>query len=389
MATREDILGNNDMQPAKGTMAWAQGNNDATAPAPKGTPEWLQQNPENNTGGSTQPSVKGSQAWAEQNSGENAPVKDPTTAKPDRPAPVAEVRSFVPGRVETDQDLVDRLMPKPKSEEELEKERKRYRRNQIINAVGEGLSALSNLFFTTKGAPSMYNSKNNSVTRAKASYEKMLADNRKNSMAYLIAKMQAKQADEARFNAEREWQRKLQIDAYNRALSDAKEKRDQELFKLNLQLQQQKITAAEAEALTKQIEAEYADAKQQAELNSEIAKGNSYKAAAGASQARANYYNKGGSEGFKPAEFIWYDADGNEHYAHSAEAAEQNARRSGTWNDETQTSTTTKTIQKGRKPVTETTTTTKPGKGYSKPRNGEDDTPPSMRNKDNTPPSMR
>lgn len=370
MTTREDIL--NSTQPVKGPMAWAE------------------QNSGNNAVEQPSSVIKGTQAWAEQNSGENAPVKNPTMAQPEAPAPVTVKPEPVKSRVESDADLIEQLMPKPKSDVELKKEAKRYRRNQIINAVGEGLFALSNLFFTTKGAPSMYNSKNNSVDRARISYEKMLSENKENALAYLNARMRAKQTDEARFNAEREWQRKLQIDAYNRALSDAKEKRDQELFKLNLQLQQQKITAAEAEALTKQIEAEYADAKQQAELNSEIAKGDSYKAAAGASQARANYYKKGGSEGFKPAEFIWYDADGNEHFSHSAEAAEQNARRNGTWNDEIQTSTTKKTTQKGRKPVTETTTITKPGKGYSaRPKNDKDDTPPSMRNKDNTPPTRR
>lgn len=38
--------------------------------------------------------------------------------------------------------------------EDLEKERKRVRRNKMFAAIGDGISALSNLYFTTKGSPS-------------------------------------------------------------------------------------------------------------------------------------------------------------------------------------------------------------------------------------------
>ena len=43
-----------------------------------------------------------------------------------------------------------------KTPEELAKEKKRDRSRRIISAIGDGISALSNLYFTTKGAPNAY-----------------------------------------------------------------------------------------------------------------------------------------------------------------------------------------------------------------------------------------
>lgn len=45
----------------------------------------------------------------------------------------------------------------PKSEEEMAKERKKRKRELIAGAIGDMGSAFANLFFTTKGAPSMIN----------------------------------------------------------------------------------------------------------------------------------------------------------------------------------------------------------------------------------------
>lgn len=44
--------------------------------------------------------------------------------------------------------------------EEQEKEKKRNRSRRIISAIGDGISALSNLYFTTQGAPNAYTGQN-------------------------------------------------------------------------------------------------------------------------------------------------------------------------------------------------------------------------------------
>lgn len=108
--------------------------------------------------------------------------------------------------------LIEKFMPKPKTQEELEIDKKKYRRNQIINAIGEGVSAIANLYFTTKGSPNMYSGKNNSVDRTRVSYEKMMSDNKDTAIAYLNARINARKADEAQGNAQRNWERTLQRD---------------------------------------------------------------------------------------------------------------------------------------------------------------------------------
>ena len=49
-------------------------------------------------------------------------------------------------------DILAKLAPQT-SDEEKKKQMRREKRNAIIGALGDGLSALSNLYFTTKGAP--------------------------------------------------------------------------------------------------------------------------------------------------------------------------------------------------------------------------------------------
>lgn len=85
-----------------------------------------------------------------------------------------------------------------------EDEEKRRRRKQLFNAIGDGVAALSNLYFTTQGAPSVeYNPRNSLTARARARWDTIDA-NRK---------------------AEEEKAYVLQQQAMDRALKEAKERR--------------------------------------------------------------------------------------------------------------------------------------------------------------------
>lgn len=186
------------------------------------------------TGGGDNP-PKGSLAWAEQNSGENAPETTPAPAPAPKKTPTAPVTVQTESQ-QTEQPLsyealIERFMPKPKTQEELAKDEKKYKRKQIFNAISEGLTALSNLYFTTQGAPNMYQAKDNSIDRTRVNYDRMMSENRSNALAYLNARMGARKADEAKGNADRAWQRTLQLDdqerqryADNIAHRDAREK---------------------------------------------------------------------------------------------------------------------------------------------------------------------
>jgi len=74
---------------------------------------------------------------------------------------------------------------KLKSPEELEKERKRQKREKIIAAVGDGISALSNLYFTTQYAPNMYNSANSMSDKTQARFDKANAEYEKQKAEHL------------------------------------------------------------------------------------------------------------------------------------------------------------------------------------------------------------
>lgn len=377
MATLDDILGNDG---GGGT------------PAPKGSLEWQEQQ---SGGGSSTPPTKGSAEWAEQHSGDNAPstgtpVTPAGTQTPQvqKPAPAGTTEEPAPMSYA---DLYKKLNPyTPPTQEQLEKEKKKQKRDQIFAAIGDGISALSNLYFTTQYAPNMYTGKDTMSERTRVRYDKLMKDREANQRAYSSGLFQAMMADDRKNEADREWQRKLGLDEYQQKRDEAKDKRDQQLFDLNIQLQSQKISAAEADARRKQIEADYADELNKAKVDTEHARAGSYKASAGASNARAKYYNNGGSGGGKPGEYPWYDADGKKHYAHSYEAMRQNAIDAGTWNEEEETSTT--ETRSGRGKTVKTSETTRNGKGHSSKPTGNDNTPPSRRdnsNDDNTPPSRR
>lgn len=74
---------------------------------------------------------------------------------------------------------------KPLSAEELEKERKRQKRKELFAAIGDGLSALSNIFFTTQGAPNMDDGKNTLSAAAQARYDKMKAEREAKNKYYM------------------------------------------------------------------------------------------------------------------------------------------------------------------------------------------------------------
>ena len=204
MATLDEILGGSPP--------------DGGGHAPKGSQEWAEQNSGENaggSGGSTPP--KGSQEWAEQNSGENAPVSSSPTA-PTQPGAKSKPSSGAGAPASGGggggyEELFKKLNPyTPPTAEELEKERKREKRAQIFAAIGDGITALSNLFFTTQYAPNMYDGKNTISTANKVRYDKLVKDREEKNTAYYNALMRARQADDEAAHRERSWQRQLGLD---------------------------------------------------------------------------------------------------------------------------------------------------------------------------------
>ena len=114
-------------------------------------------------------------------------------------------------------EMYQRLNPfQPPTEEDLEKERKKAKREKIFAAIGDGISALSNLYFTTRYAPNMYNHENAQSAKVERKWQQLQADRDAQMNAYIRNLMAAKQADDDREDKDRNWKRQIGMDEYNK-----------------------------------------------------------------------------------------------------------------------------------------------------------------------------
>lgn len=139
-------------------------------------------------------------------------------------------------------ELFQQLSPyKPPTQEELEKERKKEKREKIFAAIGDGIAALSNLYFTTQGAPNAYDPKNSMSAKVKERYDKLKKERDDNSRYYLSAYMQAMKNDEEGARDDRNWRHQLERegvadDRYNKDIAhrDAREKVEDDRYAANI-----------------------------------------------------------------------------------------------------------------------------------------------------------
>lgn len=79
--------------------------------------------------------------------------------------------------------MLNEKATKQRSEADAAKEEKRRKSKQLINTIGDGLSALSNLYFTTKGAPSVqYDPRGSLSARSQARWDEI--DKNRNAEEY-------------------------------------------------------------------------------------------------------------------------------------------------------------------------------------------------------------
>ena len=383
--------------PPKGSADWLDEQSGAdTTPAVKGTQAAAEQTPQ------PDPAPKGTQAWAEQNSGENAsateskPTPQTDVAPPaDKPAGVspqnnADAVMGYDQQIATLQEAANRY--KPETEEERKKRERKEKSKKIIAAVGDGLMALSNLYFTTRGAPNMYDHKTMSQqTPLQTHLDKLKAEREANADKYLQYSLKIGDLHNDKAKTLRE------MEAEQERLKLAREKatREQEahgwlaaLQPDKLREQKGKADKAASEATTAEEEAKNAPEMQKAKLETEKARGEAQRASATASRASAtnSYASARAHDRSNNNEFSAWDENGREHKFHTAAAAEAFARQHGTFEEtDVTSSSTTDSETNGH-----STTTYKKKSGYAK-RVVPDNTPPSRRRggNDNTPPSRR
>ena len=309
---------------------YEQGNDGGYTP-PKGSLDWAEQPAQ------PEPAPKGTEAWTEQNSGGNAPEPSESKEPPktdvappaDKPAGVSPHNDTMgyDQQIAALQEAANRV--KPETEEERKKRERREKSAKILSAVSDGLQALSNLFFTTRGAPNMYDHKEASqLTPLQEKLEKLKAERQANADKYLQYSLKIGDAQNERAKTLRE----MEAQQERAKLAREKAQREQEehgwLAALQPDKQREqagKATKAEQEAITAEEEAKNAPALYKEKVKTERNRGRAYVASAINSYASANEHNTNAR-----GRFQWWDENGNMHYAKTEDEAITKARQHGT-----------------------------------------------------------
>lgn len=141
----------------------------------------------------------------------------------------------------TYRDILAKLAPQT-SDEDKKKQMRRERRKAIVSALGDGLSALSNLYFTTKGAPDQ-GIKPGMTDAAKKRMDDLRAQWQKEKDKYQDLMLKGLEMDREQGNWLKSYE--LQKNADKRA--DAEEERKAKKFEQELPLLEKKVQAAEEE----------------------------------------------------------------------------------------------------------------------------------------------
>ena len=270
-----------------------------------------------------------------------------------------------------DYEAMQRLMDEeikrrePENEKEREQREKREKRRLLWASIGDGISALANLHFTTQDAPHAYNDKDGMLQRHQALLDRMQKERKENRDKYLEYVLKRAQLSDNEARRQDEDQARKQ----NAIMTAQRMKMQEEEHAWQRDLAGAKIAGAEADAQNKQAIADAQAAVQQAKIDLYKAKTKTEKTTAeknlaiamrNLSDAQSNSIKAAKMKDGNEKEFTAYDKKGNKHYFSSAAAQERYAREQGTWVDDYVNTTSTKNDMLG-KPVTTTKRVAKGG----------------------------
>ena len=246
------------------------------------------------------------------------PGKEPKDAVP--------VTKKAPERKMSYVEMFRQMSPyKPPTAEELENARKKEKRDKVFAAIGDGIAALSNLYFTTKGAPNAFDPRNSLSAKARERWDKLNKEREENARYYMQEAMKAQALDDDRDDKDRSYMSKLQNDYRNYLLKLSADNRAAELHDLDKQLREGKINEQTYLAKKAEVEAKYADDIQKSVIAKNKAAANASNASAANSYASAEEHRRNVNSGY-----AWYEKDGTRHIAKTKDEAVYNARQHGT-----------------------------------------------------------
>lgn len=156
---------------------------------------------------------KGTRQWVEKNSGDETNDSTASAEQPQQTTPAEKSLSYA--------ELFKELNPQLTEEQKKDIDKKE-KQKRVISAITDGVNALSNLYFASKGAPSVFDGRNTLSERNKVRYDKMMNDRKANEEAYRQGLMKAEQLDkEWNHRAERE---KVADDQWKQSFEHTKER---------------------------------------------------------------------------------------------------------------------------------------------------------------------
>ena len=236
-----------------------------------------------------------------------APLPTPAGAQP----PEAAQPAKAPERKMSYVEMFRQMSPyKPPTAEELENARKKEKRDKVFAAIGDGIAALSNLYFTTKGAPNAFDPRNSLSAKARERWDKLNKEREENARYYMQEAMKAQALDDDRDDKDRSYMSKLQNDYRNYLLKLSADNRAAELHDLDKQLRQGKINEQTYKAKKAEVEAKYAEATQKSVIAKNKASAKASNASANNSNAQAEEHRRNVNSGY-----AWYEKNGTRHIA--------------------------------------------------------------------------
>lgn len=296
---------------------------------------------------------------------QDPPADDTPKLTPEEQAK-ADAVAGTDSQIKTIQDWMDAEGNRPETEEQRKKRERREKSKKIIAAVSDGISALSNLFFTSQYAPNMYNHEKGSMMKpVNDRIEKLKAEREKNADKHLqfALKLGDLQNDRAKTLRELEAQQERQ------KLAREKAEREAELHPLLKAIKESEgrkeanlADKAEHDALSSWYEAQNKPKELELKNDTEKARKRSLDASAANSYASARAHDRA-----NPKEFTAWDKQGNPHPFRTEAAAIAYAKQHGTYKEteETETTDTSRTV--GSRTSTSKQTKTKKGGHAAKP----------------------
>lgn len=133
-------------------------------------------------------------------------------------APKAQVKGVALPPPKSYEDMFRELnQMRVPSKEELAKIEKKEKREKLFSAIGDGLSALSNLFFTTQYSPNMYSHEKGASVATEKRHAMLKAEREANMNAYIQGLQRARMADREDAERKRLWDYNVLKDAEARA----------------------------------------------------------------------------------------------------------------------------------------------------------------------------